>query len=344
MVRNRALALPASIIDGWSHKVQEHVSHVAEVSGFVHFTLSFDGQKRVVAPRHYIIAFPHREKGRLRHHSALLTLRVVHESTIRDVAPGSVANHLRFQSVNNQKQPAAEEYVEFELLSRAHEAPAQQPLRITAGPVRFNEKTGQKESRPIDLGQCIRMIATDVVEDERKQKLVRNRWWICIETLRLVCVVNSLDHAALDTVGATPIEWVIRLVDSRAPVNEAEQPEERNIDDLVKFIGGDDKGDKGDGSKVKGGKKKKGKDNEIEDVSLGGGSSDFTHTPTREVLPGLEAVAGKSFEEVSWNVLLGRLRHNEFAHWEEGAQDSWEPTFSAFLPAEVLASPAVGSE
>jgi hypothetical protein len=70
--------------------------------------------------------------------------------------------------------------------------------------------------------------------------------------------VNSLDHAALDTVGATPIEWVIRLVDSRAPVNEAEQPEERNIDDLVKFIGGDDKGDRGDGSKGKGNKKKKG--------------------------------------------------------------------------------------
>lgn len=332
MVRNRTLALPASIIDGWSHKVQENVSHVVEVSGFVHFTLSFDGQKRVVAPRHYIIAFPHREKGRLRHHSALLTLQVVHESTIRDVAPGSVANHLRFQSTSNQKHPAAEEYVEFELLSRAHEAPAQQPLRITAGPVRVNEKTGQKESRPIDLGQCIRMIATDVVEDERKQKLVRNRWWICIETLRLVCVVNSLDSAALDTVGATPLEWVIRLVDSRAPVNEAEQPEERNIDDLVKFIGDDNKKDKEDSAKGKGAKKKKGKNDEIEDVSLGAGSADFALCPTRETIPGIEAVAGRSFDEVPWNTLLGRLRQHEFEH----SLDSWEPTFSAFLPAEVF--------
>merc|ERR1712194_954210 len=107
------------------------------------------------------------------------------------------------------------EYVEFELLLRVHEAPVQRQLRVTAGPVRLNAQTGQRESMRIDLGRCVRQIATDVVDDPRGKRVVRNRWWICVEMLRLVCTANSLDCQALDKPGHPPVEWVVCLVDER---------------------------------------------------------------------------------------------------------------------------------
>jgi len=72
--------------------------------------------------------------------------------------------------------------------------------------------------------------------------LVQNRWWMCIETLRLLCTVNRIDCTALDKPG-TPLEWVICLVDMRAPVNKKEQPQEppeKNINELMEFIDGRD--------------------------------------------------------------------------------------------------------
>merc|ERR1712216_639326 len=117
------------------------------------------------------------------HHGALLTLRTVFEDEIpRDPnVPGPVANHLRFKPANERRAiPGADEYIEFELLSRSHEMPAQQPLRITTGPVHTNPQTGLKEFLCVEFSQCVQSIATDVKEDPRSgQRLLQYRWWIC---------------------------------------------------------------------------------------------------------------------------------------------------------------------
>lgn len=219
---------------------------MARAAGFVHFTVGFDADtsRRVVAPQHCVIAFPLRGQ-KSKHHSALFTLRAVREEEIpRDPnVQGPVANHLRYKPPDERKAiPGADEYVEFELLSRAHEKPSQQPLRIAMGAARMNEESGHKEFVRIDLGQCIAFIATDVIDDPKSgQRLVQNRWWMCIETLRLLCTVNRIDCSALDKPSSTPLEWVICLVDTRAPINKKEQPQEppeKNINELMEFIDG----------------------------------------------------------------------------------------------------------
>mmetsp|Transcript_44493 Transcript_44493/g.138056 ORF Transcript_44493/g.138056 Transcript_44493/m.138056 type:complete len:455 (-) Transcript_44493:42-1406(-) len=244
-----ALGLPGPLsnaVDVWSEYAESHVSHVAKAAGFVRFALSLDPEsgRRIVEPRHYVIAFPLRDQGRQKHQSALFTLRVVREEEIsRDPnAQGAVANHLRFKPPSERRLiPGADEYVEFELLSREHEVPSQQPLRISMGPVRADKQTGQKEFVRVDMGQCIQRIATDIIEDPRGgQRLVQNRWWMCIETLRLLCNVDQIDCTALDKAGVPPQEWVIRLMDTHAPINRKEElqerQEERDIDDLMDFI------------------------------------------------------------------------------------------------------------
>jgi len=235
----------SSAVEAWSEFADCSVSHVAKAAGFVRFALSVDEKsgRRVVEPRHYVIAFPLRDQGRQKHHSALFTLRVVREEDIsRDPnAQGAVANHLRFKPPAERKLiPGADEYVEFELLSREHEVPSQQPMRISMGPVR-SDKKGQKEFVRVDMGQCIQRIAADIIEDPKSgHRMVQNRWWMCIETLRLLCNVDHIDCSALDTPGGPPQEWVIRLMDTHAPVNRKEElqeiHEDRNIDDLMDFI------------------------------------------------------------------------------------------------------------
>lgn len=247
-----SVGLPAPLsnaVDVWSAYADGKVSNVVKAQGLVRFALRVNPEtgRRVVEPRHYVIDFPLREEGRRgqKHQSALFTLRVVREEEIsRDPSEqwGAVANHLRFKSAAERKLiSGADEYVEFELLSREHEVPSQQPLRISMGPVRANKHSGQQEFVRVDMGQCIQRIATDIVEDHRGgQRLVQNRWWMCIETLRLLCNVDHIDCTALDKVGVPPQEWVIRLMDTHAPINRREelkvQQEDRDIDDLMQFI------------------------------------------------------------------------------------------------------------
>lgn len=234
-------------LDAWSDRVEGGVSHVAKAAGFVHFTIGFDAARarRVVAPKHCVIAWPLRGP-RGKHQSALLTLRAVQEEDLsRDPnVQGPVANHLRYKPPNERKAiPGADEYVEFELLSRAHEKPSQQPLRIAMGAARLNEESGHKEFVRIDLGQCINAIATDIIEESDGERLVQHRWWMCVETLRLLCTVNRVDCTALDNPSQEPQEWVICLADARAPVNKKEEPrepQERNVDELMRFIDGSD--------------------------------------------------------------------------------------------------------
>merc|ERR1712070_1001473 len=109
------------------------------------------------------------------------------------------------------------EYVEFELLSLVDDASKQPPLRIATGPVRVNPDSQQREFMRIDLGRCVRQIVTDIIDDPRhkNRKLVRSRWWICVEMLRLVCTANSLDCSALDEAGKSPLEWVICILDEK---------------------------------------------------------------------------------------------------------------------------------
>merc|ERR1711879_813894 len=129
------------------------------------------------------------------------------------------------------------EYAEFELLSRVNDASAQPALRITAGPVRANPETQQREFMRIDLGRCVRQIVTDIIDDPKHkgQKLVRSRWWICVEVLRLVCNANYLDSEALDVGGVKPLEWVICLVDekSASPGGNPTQAEGKQNDKSV---------------------------------------------------------------------------------------------------------------
>jgi len=268
-------------MDPWSEYAAGKVINAVRATGFVRFTLRWDeaAKRRVVEPRHYVVDFPVREQGRQRHHSALLTLRVVQEEEVsRDPSvQGAVANHLRCKpAVERKAISGADEYVEFELLSREHEVPSQQPLRISMGPVRANKKSGQQEFVQVDMGQCIQWIATDIVDHGSGQRLVQNRWWMCIATLRLLCIVDHIDCKALDKADVPPQEWVIRLVDVHAPVNRKEevqvQQEDRHIDDLMQFI--DKRGPNGNastGKSAKAGKakKKKNKDKDGGPSSIG---------------------------------------------------------------------------
>lgn len=162
------------------------------------------------------------------------------------------------------------DHIEFELLLRVNEASVQQQLRITAGPVRVNPESGQRESRRIDLGRCVRQLATDVVDDPRGRRVVRNRWWISIGTMRLVCMANSVDCQALDEPGRPPLEWVLCLADERTgrtgeappPAPEERRAVHQNVDELADFIEG-----KSGSSKKK--RKKKNKDR-----GDGGGDAD----------------------------------------------------------------------
>lgn len=262
---SRTLALPSALVDSWCQFARKNVNHVAEATGFVHFELSYDADRGClgVAPEHYIVAFPGKDKGRQKHHSALLSMRIVKEA---DIPPEYAAPSAGV----DEPRAGAPEYVEFELVLRVNEAHVQQQLRITAGPVRTNPDTGQRESMRIDLGRCVRQIASEVVDDPRGKRVVQNRWWICVETLRLVCTANSLDCTTLDEPGLPPLEWVLCLIDDRPvgggagaaqPDGEAVHgPGDRDIDELMDFIDG----------KSGSGKKKKKKPKQREAVRDGG--------------------------------------------------------------------------
>lgn len=241
--------LPQDMIAGWSEYAKEGggVALITQATSFAHFNLRFNAEKgcRAVEPQHFCIVFPTRDQGRTKHQSALLTLRIVREGQIpRDPnVPGPVANHLRFKSADERKAiSGADEYLEFELLSRPDQAPSTQPLRITTGPVQLNKETGLKEYLCVEFSQCIQSIATDLYQNPRNgERLVQSRWWICIETLRLLCCVKDIDCTALDKPGATHVEWAIRLIDTRVPVNKrevAEEPHEKDIEELMEFIDG----------------------------------------------------------------------------------------------------------
>jgi len=292
---SRTLALPSALVDSWCQFTKKNVTHVAEASGFVHFDVSMDEtRKRVVQPAHYIIAFP-RDKRRF--HSSLLSLR-----NMSDVDSPGV------------------DYVEFELLSRVHEAPG--PLTVTAGPVRSNPETGQRESMRIDLGRCLREITTDIVDVSGK-RFVRNRWWISIETLRLVCTANNLSCSALDAPSCPPVEWVTCLVDKRVAVATAPQEEERDIDDLVEFIGDDlveFMGGKA-GSKKK--KKKKEKDKEKDKV-------------VDE--PGLLQRAPPAAVDPAWSQPAAKPRTDPVANVQAAAQLLAEAAASCTSPEQAAAA------
>merc|ERR1719428_347006 len=92
----------------------------------------------------------------------------------------------------------------------------------------------------LDLGQCIRQASPEVVQakNDRNRRLLRSRWWICIESLRLICVANSLDCSALDTPDVPPLEWVICLVDSRAPAGLKGAGAGRSVEDELQQLVG----------------------------------------------------------------------------------------------------------
>lgn len=268
-----ALGLPAAlsgVVEAWSGLVEDKVSCVAKATGLIRFELSFDSETgcRTVQPRHCVIIFSSKDHGKTKHLSALFRLRVVREEELsRDPnSQGAVANHLRFKPPDERrKMPGADEYVEFELLSREHEVPSQQSLRVSMGPMRVNSQSGQLEFVRIDMEQCIKQIATDIIEDPGggAERLVQNRWWMCIETLRLLCRVDDIDCTALDQPGVPPLGWVIRLVDRQAPMNGRESlqavAEDRNLDELLDFIDNSKPGKVvGPSQKTPKGKKKKG--------------------------------------------------------------------------------------
>lgn len=286
-------SFPADVITGWTEYVEggNVTLEATQATSFAHFSVGFSAEQgcRLVEPRHFCIIFPVKEQGRTKHHSALLTLRIVREGEIpRDPnVPGPVANHLRFKSADERKAiSGADEYLEFELLSRPDQAPSTQPLRITTGPVQVNKETGLKEYLCIEFSQCIQSIATDLYQNPRSgERLVQNRWWICIETLRLLCTVKDINCGALDAPGTPHVEWAIRLVDNRVPVNKREvpeEPQEKDIEELMEFIdgaaGGANSGLRADGRRSEGvdapsrlnrskKKKKAGKDKDTQEAS-----------------------------------------------------------------------------
>ncbi|CAJ1403867.1 unnamed protein product [Effrenium voratum] len=170
------------------------VTRLALADGYVHFDVRMEESGRVVSPEHWIVAFTHR-KAKPRYTTGLLSMHIIPEEKVPE----------GYQALPQEVDPLGRgprEYLEFELLLRA-EAPE---LHITAGPVRENPSTGHRESMRIDLGRSVRQIFKDNFEIQGK-KLMRSRWFICLETLRLVANCNNLDCRGLDDLAAPPVQW-----------------------------------------------------------------------------------------------------------------------------------------
>ncbi|CAE8603166.1 unnamed protein product, partial [Polarella glacialis] len=242
MAPGRTLALPTAAAERWCQHVGGEVSHIAEATGFVNFELSFDPvqQQRVLSPSHCVITWSNRDKGRARYTSSLLSLRIVPE----DALPEQIQVGVEVRGKDGESVLCGGEYLEFELLSLPSDAAKQSHLAVASGPVRVNPETKQREFMRIDLGRCLRQIVADVIDDPKHkgQKLCRQRWWICVRVLRLVCSANSLSCAALDEVGVAPLEWVLCILDERAAPRIAAAAStgtnEPSIDELAKFIDG----------------------------------------------------------------------------------------------------------
>lgn len=315
------VGLPSEIAEAvaaWSEYVGEVISHVCKATGFAHFAITFEAGKGrcAIVPQHYVIVFPSRDQGRHKHHSALLTLRAVQEDEIpRDPnVQGPVANHLRFKPPAERRSiPGAESYIEFEILSRPHEAPSQQPLRITTGPVHLHKESGHRECVCIEFSQCVQSVATDIISDVTGagKRLVQHRWWMCIETLKLLCTVNHIDCTSLDKPGGIPLEWAICLLNARAPINEREQPQEppqQNIDELMKFIDGGASSSGISAGGAQRSRRRKGKDKESDASAIGMASDASAATAAasaverggdeRPALAGSVASAAKAVQQV----------------------------------------------
>lgn len=216
----------------WAPYATGCVKRFAEATSFMNFEISYDLTKRhrVLNPEHCIVTFPDRDKSRQEVYSSLLTLRLVREDTLPEQV--QVSPDVRDKTV---EPLCTGEYVEFELLCGVNEASRQAPLRIAVSPVRINSDTKQREFLRIDLGRCVRNVVTDIIEDPKRKgkNLVRNRFWICVEVMRLVCTANKLDCTALDLPGVKPLEWVLNLVDEKDA--EVAKPPVPTIQELARL-------------------------------------------------------------------------------------------------------------
>ncbi|CAK9062224.1 unnamed protein product, partial [Durusdinium trenchii] len=244
----------------WSQYMEAEGAMHVEANDFINLRLSWDKaeNKRVVSPPHYVIMWHGREKsGKLRYTSSLLSLRLIEETDL----PEQVEAAIEVRGRDGQTTSCGGQYIEFELLAQLGDLAKQSPLAIVAGPVRVNTDTELREFMRIDMGRCLRDILSDVIDDpvgRQRGQLSRRRWYICVEVMRLICGANSLDCTALDKPDVPPLEWVLCLSDERvaqAVCPEMAHLQDKNIDELTRFIDGGNK-------KSKAKKKKKGKEEE----------------------------------------------------------------------------------
>mmetsp|Transcript_2982 Transcript_2982/g.7623 ORF Transcript_2982/g.7623 Transcript_2982/m.7623 type:complete len:475 (+) Transcript_2982:45-1469(+) len=253
-------SLQQNQIDWWGRHANGDLEHVSDATGFLLFDLHYNEalQRCTVTPEHYVITFSKADaKAKQKLYTSLLCMQIV------EAAPEGVKTPMPVARSGDDS--ISGDFIEFQLLSRSNDASCQPTLKITAGPVRTNPETQQREFMRIDLGKCAGELVNDVIDDvhHRGQKLTRTRWWIPIRLLRLICDTNQLDCSGLDDQASPPLEWVMSLVDDRGASDGSEPLDkgEQSIDEIAKFIDGAN-GDKK--AKAKRKKKKNGADPVLE--------------------------------------------------------------------------------
>eukprot|EP00439_Symbiodinium_sp_Y106_P071975 s463_g13.t1 len=104
------------------------------------------------------------------------------------------------------------------------------------GPVRENPETRQCETLRIPLGRCLPHIQTFPVDPPVPgKKLLASRWFIAVDTLRIIANSYQQECGGLDDPAKPPTKWVIILVD-QASSKGSSGTETRSIDDLLDYI------------------------------------------------------------------------------------------------------------
>jgi len=191
-------------------------------TGVLQFTLSQDraptapgpGSGLGVSPRAFWVAFPTPDPKK--DHLTLLHLSIVRHGDIPElngIGEGPYCESVEFELMSFEDQPIV---------------PEETTLRFSTGPIRLNPVTRERESMRLNLDSHIRWARKDYVQnspDSANGAVARLRWWIPIETFKLVCRANDVDAGVLEG-GTSKLEWVACLAEERTlpSINSPSQP------------------------------------------------------------------------------------------------------------------------
>eukprot|EP00928_Gymnodinium_smaydae_P053745 TRINITY_DN37671_c0_g1_i1.p1 TRINITY_DN37671_c0_g1~~TRINITY_DN37671_c0_g1_i1.p1 ORF type:complete len:334 (-),score=56.17 TRINITY_DN37671_c0_g1_i1:24-1025(-) len=208
----------ARCLERWSRVAGREVPNFSEATMFMTLDISYNEALKgcTISPEHYVITFNNCHQSWLRPQSALFSCRVVKQSDL----PATVPVGGKVENKQGNTAILQGEYIEFELLSELTDNLPELPLKICSGPSRLNPHTMMKEYLGVDLGRCLRDGTSCVVDDPSAGasggRLLRTRWYVCIELLRFVCDSNHIPCDSLSVPSETPLHWVLCLISGGA--------------------------------------------------------------------------------------------------------------------------------